>query len=274
MTSADILEHSTLSSWLAAAVAEHLAAHPKLSQRRIAAEMGVQPGMFHNAVTGVRPLPTRFVDAVGNYFQLDPGERDVLAALAELDHARGPAACARAQAAVAGLQRMLRARRLGRRDREYVTHWYTVAIREMSAMPGFQADPEWVAARLRPPISEAQAAEALLVLASCDAEIQDPSVELSTLHDPPEQIAQDWTVQVLRVALSAANLPRDARHFESYTAAVPASTLPKLKRMLAEFTREVIAACSAEDEPKDRLIQFSAQLFPLVDTHLSLVNER
>jgi uncharacterized protein (TIGR02147 family) len=54
--------------------------------------------------------------------------------------------------------------RLENEQFEIYSSWYILPIREMSLLPDFKEDPEWIAQRLHPPIKASQATQALELL--------------------------------------------------------------------------------------------------------------
>jgi uncharacterized protein (TIGR02147 family) len=65
-----------------------------------------------------------------------------------------------------------------------------------------------------------------------------------------------------RATRSMELVPREDRDISTLTVSVSAKLLPELKQRLAEFRRELVDLCDAEQSP-DRVVQLNFQMFPL-----------
>lgn len=149
---------------------------------------------------------------------------------------------------------------------EYLKNWFFPAIRELLALKKFSRQPEWIANTLG--ISEEEAAEAIHVLLKLDL-IQEHGEDL--VRSEPSMKAQDFTnpiimaqyhLQIIQKAFNAMTLPREMRHFDSLTFAVPGPLIPDIKKAVQRFIREIDIL--AESYPnKDDVWQMNIQLFSL-----------
>lgn len=263
MPAPDILAADDLPTWLRVAVDAWVDQGPRRSRRQFATRQKLPASLLNNVLHGTRSLPDRWVLPIADGLELDAGETDVLRALAGLDRARGPRALDTARATLVGMQRVLQARRLGSADHAYVANWPNVVIRELSNVQGYRADPAWILARLRPPLSGAEVEDALRVLAASAPAIRDGKATLSTGHHPIAQPAPDWPRQTLGLLTHGSTLPRDERYYDSYVAAVPERLLPALREQVMQFIQQAIATCDEAEGTSERVVLIAAQLLPL-----------
>lgn len=260
METPDIAKADDLFTWIAAAVDAWIAVEEGRSQRQFAVVAGVPRGTLSNVLKGQRPLPPEHIAAVAGVLQLDEAERAVLVDLVAATRA---GASEHDVLRLRGRQALLLAHRPSARDAAYMASHTTVRVRELSVLPGFEADPAWIAARLVPPVSEAEAAEALRVLAEVHPRIGREHVDVSSGAEPPWRPSPDYQHQVLAAAQHAVGLPRDQRYLQSWVEAVPEEALPLLRAELDALVHRVVAVCRAAGGPPTRLVQVSAQLVPL-----------
>lgn len=152
----------------------------------------------------------------------------------------------------------------------YHQHWYIPALRELSSLPGFEADPKWIASMLEPPISPKQASEALEILSRLGLLVRGPRGKLTqaqpVVTTGPGPLGHQIFVYhhaMLDLAKRALDdLPREERDISSLTLCVSEAALPRLKQCIREFRRELLQL--AEDDPEpERVVQLNFQMFPL-----------
>jgi uncharacterized protein (TIGR02147 family) len=247
-------------------------ANPRFSHRLFARKAGQKsPSLLLHVVERKRNLTPQTVDAFGQAIGLSGEEADFFAALVQLDQAEDPDERNRAMEKVRATRRFREARRLQGESFEYLSCWYYPAIRELALCPGFQADPEWIAANLRPRITGAQAKKALellfaLGLLKREAEgavhVADGSVV--TPHEVLSLAVHNYhTGMIDRAREALGGFPHTERHFCGVTVAVPASLLPKLKRELDAFQERLLDLCDGASDERTRILQVNLNLFPL-----------
>lgn len=259
----DILACATLAAYLTEATTWWIQQAPERSLRAFARRSGVPIGTLTHVMRGTRKLDPDHANALGAVLELDPREVEVLLALARFERSEGND---RDRYELQGLQRMLRAHRLGTGDAPFLEQWTTAALRELARLPDFRPDPVWIADTLRPRISVCEAEQALkLVLGSRDA-IQDLGEIVSTGMQTAAGVAGDWHQQILAVAQAGATLPKHQRYLQSYIVAVSPDSLPLLIDAVNRFVNEVAGICEPDrDRPRDRVLQVSLQVVPMTD---------
>lgn len=162
------------------------------------------------------------------------------------------------------------AHRLDSQHDRYHSEWYIPAVREMVGMPGFRAEPKWIASRLVPRISEKQAADALSVLSELGMIRQLPNgeVERSERVVSTGSIARGMhIVHYHRVMMEKAMESIDLvsyheRDLSAVTVCLPASAIAELKERIQAFRKEILAL-EAAHASGDRIVHVGVQLFPL-----------
>ena len=157
----------------------------------------------------------------------------------------------------------------------YHGEWYIPAVRELIACAGFREDPRWIAATLRPNITQRQAEHALRVLDELGFVRRDPSGRLAqsepvvaTGDDRPlgHHIVSFHRAMLERAADALDHVERDEREVAALTLSLSAEQFQLFKQRLYEVRQELLAAAvEAADAGAvlDRVVQINFQMFPL-----------
>jgi uncharacterized protein (TIGR02147 family) len=156
---------------------------------------------------------------------------------------------------------------------EFFSKWYFVPIRELLTMPGFSDDARWIAQKIQPPISVAQAEEALktlrdlgLLKRDSGGKLTAASVTVATSDEVLSgSLAQCHRELIARGLEAIDRFARDQRDISSVTVRMNAKTIQKIKEKLAAFRKEIVALALAEKNP-DTVFQLNLQLFPFTAT--------
>lgn len=153
---------------------------------------------------------------------------------------------------------------------EYFSKWYYAAIREMVALPDFRDDPAWIAKRLRPRVTkaEAQSALALLLKLGLIARGEDGRLVLSDAAVTTADEVDSLTVvnfhgeMIDRAAESLTDHKGSDRNISALTIAMSKKKFKEIKERLHQFRKEIRALIGDGDEPDD-VYQINFQLFCL-----------
>lgn len=169
-----------------------------------------------------------------------------------------------------GFQRYRQAHVLDLAHAAYHATWYLPAIRELAGREGFQADPEWIAPRLMPPIKVSEARRALDTLVQLGLLVQEEDgqwgqadevvstgPEMHTLH-----IASYHQMMMGRASESIDLIPSKQRDISALTLLMGDRGVDRLKRRIQRFRRELVELSLLEDDPR-QVVQVNFQLFPL-----------
>lgn len=152
----------------------------------------------------------------------------------------------------------------------YHSSWFIPAIRELAARKDFRADPDWIAPRIRPAITRADAERALGTLFDLGLLVRGPRGRVSRgeplVSTGPEtrgmHIANYHKTMISRASASIDEVPAAERDISSLTLAVGAEGLRALKERIQRFRRELLEASELENDPRE-VVQVNFQLFPL-----------
>lgn len=154
----------------------------------------------------------------------------------------------------------------------YHANWWIPAIRELALRADFQADPEWIAARMVPTIRRQDAEHALeTLLALGMLEERDGRLVQGTavVTTGPEtrglHIGNYHRVMMERAAAAIELVPAANRDISSITFCVGPTRLAEIKERVRAFRKEVIAL-AAEETSGAQVVQLNIQLFPLSDS--------
>jgi uncharacterized protein (TIGR02147 family) len=154
----------------------------------------------------------------------------------------------------------------------YHASWYIPAIRELACRSDFQGEASWVAAHLRPRITQSQAARGLRILRELSMLIQDDDgrwVQAEALVSTGPETAGvhigNYHRMMMRQAASAIDeFPPAQRDISSLTLCLGADKLADVKARIVRFRRELLEL-SVEDPSPQQVVQINFQLFPLSD---------
>lgn len=145
-----------------------------------------------------------------------------------------------------------------------VSEWYYMALLELSELPGFKNDPEWVSQNLG--ISRDEAAQALKVMIAKRFLIQDADSRWSksnhSIGDTPSEALRKLHRQHLaNAAVALQKQEFHKRHFSGMTMAINSEKLPEAIELVREFRARMSQLL--EDGPRDGVYHLAIQLFQL-----------
>lgn len=167
------------------------------SLRLLAKESGLAVSYLSMMLKGIRSLNPKAVEKLVPRLSLSTNERSYFDLLIVLGNSSAQ------EARLDALERMKRFKSYRRQNPkeaevyQYLTRWYYVAIREMAALDGFRADPEWIQERLRHRVDLKEIRQALDFLKS-NGYLE---VKADGTAIPPEKTL-DCQGGVYRIALS------------------------------------------------------------------------
>ncbi|MEW6778102.1 MAG: DUF4423 domain-containing protein, partial [Bdellovibrionota bacterium] len=149
--------------------------------------------------------------------------------------------------------------------------WYALPVREMLALPDFREDPEWIAARIFPPIRPAEAKKALELLKRVglarrgeDGRLRPAETNLITPPNVQSLAVRNYHRAMLeKAAASLDGLPQETRNVTSLTFTLRKDQYEELCKRIWEFEREVIEKNTEEPGGSSEVFVLGVQLFPL-----------
>lgn len=260
---------SFLRDWFEARRAED----PKFSKRSFARLAGKSsPGLLTEVLNG-RQLSPKMVRAFANAMKLTAPEADFFDALVQLDQARSTRDRNHAWDRISASRAFQEARRIEGASVRYLSDWWIPVVRELAHRRDFQRDPAWIAARVRPPITEAMARRALEILIGLEMLIESGDGQLVPAEGvltTPQEVAglavHNYHLGMLQRAIeSIDSVDPEDRHLLAATVSVPHSVVGQLKDELNAFHRRVLDLCGRHEGDADEVLQLHLVLFPLSD---------
>ena len=257
-------------TFLAAAFRYAKGRNPSFSHRYIARAMGsTSSGFFKDILNGrVRIGPAR-IAAFARLFGLSGPEGDHFEALVYYTQASGSAEKERWLARMTTGSRTHKDRVLEAFQLEYFNKWHYAAVRELLALHDFHGDTTALAASLDPPITPAEAEDAIRLLVKLKL-IRKTSQGRYVRADPiirsgsrtPERIKPAIRGNLELALRSLDTHPAGQRPFSYLTLSVSEESLSLIRERLADFRRSLLDI-AAQDPAADRSYQLNLQLFPL-----------
>jgi len=247
------------------------AANRRYSHRLFARRAGVRsPSLLNEVIAGRRNLTPKTTEGFIRALSLNNAEAAFFTDLVQLDQAKTAAEKNDALDRVAASQRFRTARPISGAMVRYLSNWYYPALRELAHREGFVADPEWVGRQLEPPITPAQARDALETLFELGMLVEEggrvvpAEVSVATPHEVAGLIAHNYHNQMLDRARDAIEgVDPEERHLLGVTVAIPESLVAQLKAELDEFQERLLHLCDQHVAEAERVYQLNLHLFPL-----------
>ncbi len=153
---------------------------------------------------------------------------------------------------------------------DYYSQWYHIPLRELVARSDFKNDPKWIADQFTPPLSEKEVREGLvtlkklgLVSKTSDGQFVQSSNAVTTGDDVTNVAVANYHRQMIQMGSEALErFKASERDVSSLTMGMSKATAAKVRKMIREFRKEIIAVVGEDKEVED-IVQFNMQLFPL-----------
>jgi uncharacterized protein (TIGR02147 family) len=225
---------------------------------------------LHLVIRGQRNLTADGALRFARGFGLSREETEYFCELVAFNQAKTAEEKSRAYERLGRFGKFRQAHKLDAAQREYHATWYLPAIRELAARKDFQDDPSWIAKRLIPPITAAEAKRAVARLVELGLLVRSPggalrqASELVTTGSGPlgHHVAQYHRAMLDRASEAIDPVPREEREISSVTLCVSHDVLLALKERVRAFRRELLQFAELEGAP-ERVVQINFQLFPL-----------
>jgi uncharacterized protein (TIGR02147 family) len=262
-----ILEYLDYRAYLKDKIAFLQSQNKKYSQRWIAQKAGFKaPQLISMILSGQRSLSETNAQLLAYALQLTCEEEEYLLMIVELAHADTFETQENLVNKIKVHFKNGIFQQIPLKSFEYLKHWYFPAVRELVAVKKYKGDASLIADALGIAKSEVEEALQTLhrlgLLTSVDGHLQrsEPSVKAVDFADPI--VMAQYHLQVIQKSFNAMSLPRESRHFDTLTMAVPAAMIPEIKKSIQRFIRELDML--VESYPvKDDLWQMNVQLFSL-----------
>jgi len=231
------------------------------------------PNFLKLVIDGKRNLTVASARRFAAAFDLNVTETAFFCDLVAFNQARSPAEKNEYYERIRASRRHRAVRALDHHEFDYFSRWYYPAVRELVACKGFRDDPAWIARRLVPPITPAQARHALELLTKlgllrrdADGTLRQGEMLVSTGPEVRSLAVGNFHRQMMeRAAASIELVAREERDISGLTVALSDEACHRFKQRIVELRAELLQLSAAETEAT-RVVQLNFQLFPLATT--------
>lgn len=268
---ADVFAYLDYRAFLRDVYAEKKALGRGFSFRAFSRLAGLRsPNYLKLVIDGERNLSDQMAPRFATALGLRDDAARYFVDLVAFNQAKDAAARNAAYTRLTGFRRYRSAHRLELAHAAYHSTWYLPAIRELAARCDFEAEPEWIAPRLRPPISKDEAKSALatlfelgLLVTGEDGRVSQGEALVSTGPETRgHHIGNYHRMMMSRAAASIDDVPAAERDVSSLTLCVGGKGLAEIKDRIQKFRRELLELSTRESDPRE-VVQINFQLFPL-----------
>lgn len=229
-----------------------------------------QTNVVHLVIRRKRKLAPKSVERIMDALELKKTERLYFETLVKYAHARTP----RKREIYFDRLHQLKAKSLltslDQSQMEYYSAWYHPVVRELVAMPGFDEDPDWIAARLTPHITPEQARRSVELLLSLNLIVRD--AESGRLRLTQNVVSTGNEIAAMSVARyhqnvielgreSITSIPARRRDISAVTVCVSEQTAQAMKAEIQAFRKKLLMLAD-EAGPGGQVFQLNIQFFP------------
>lgn len=152
----------------------------------------------------------------------------------------------------------------------YCSNWYHPVIRELVVSKKFDGTPEWIAKRITPQITVAQVEKSIELLERLgfiekvgEGKWRQSSPLISTGPEVASLALLNYHLNLLDLTKEQlASIPADRRDVSALTLGITDEHLPKLKKMIQDFRKEILKYVSLDTHP-DTVVQLNIQMYPM-----------
>ena len=230
------------------------------------------PNYYKLVMDGDRNIGPDSIEKFADALDLTDEERRFFADLVAFNQAEDVDERNEAFERIAARRRFRKARRIDQSMFEYLSHWYHPAIRELAARPDFEADAEWIGARLSPSVPTDKIADSLDLLFDMQLLVRDEKGEihrgdpsLTTGHEVGSLAIGNFHRQMIeRASESIESFDSEVRDISALTVCIDVAMVDDLKDRIHAFREKLLHLADDTDNP-EAVYQMNVQLFPLTN---------
>jgi uncharacterized protein (TIGR02147 family) len=230
------------------------------------------PNMLQLVIDGKRNITSKTIGKFIRGLKLNQQESEFLTALVDFNQASSSEEKSRAFQGMTQCRKFREIHELSKEIFHFYSHWFHVVIREMIHLDGFKADPVWISQMILPRISKEQAERALKLLLKLklvqkngdDRSLERTDPIIATAPEVKSLAVVNFHQSMITLAAqSLSTVPSDERDVTSATVGVRQKDLPRVKKKIEAFRKNLLAESEADDRKPDRIYQLNIQLFPV-----------
>jgi uncharacterized protein (TIGR02147 family) len=168
-------------------------------------------------------------------------------------------------------QQVKKSKTLTSQQYEYYSNWYNSAIRELVATKEFKNESEWIARRLTPSISSADAGKAIdlliklgLLVRQEDGTLKQETPKLEIDPDVSTLSIRNFNRSMIDLGKGAIErFPQETREVSGLTLGVSKECAMEIKNMVREFKKHLLNYAVNDPRSAEEVYQVNFQMFPL-----------
>ncbi|MCB1214768.1 MAG: TIGR02147 family protein [Deltaproteobacteria bacterium] len=243
----------------------------QFSYRSFARDGGfASPNFLKLVMEGQRNLGKEGIGAFIQALKLNKSEGSFFEALVYFNQAKDDQERSKRYEVLSRFKKFREVREIEASQFEYYNNWYHPVVRELTLLPEFKEDPDWIARRLYPPITKEQAAYSLKLLErlgfvarNAQGKLEATERVISTAKEVQNLAVGHFHRHMLEKARdSLSSTPPEWRDISSVTIALSKKGFLEAKRRIQDFRRELNVLLSEEKNP-EVIYQLNFQIFNL-----------
>ncbi len=270
----DIFAYSDYRTLLKDLYTERKGKDPKFSYRFIAQRAGFKSaGFFYQIVQGKTNISMQSALGLAAVFKLKSAEVEYFENLVQFNQAKTQSDKQHFFRKIAAVKKG-HSKTLDERHHEIFTHWYYFAVRELLAIQKFKGDYKKLAEALIPPITAAEAREAVKVLQHLGLVRITPAGEFERL-DEIISTGDFWSsVAITKFQMDTTELalqsfervPPELRNHSTLTLSISKGEYLQIKEELGKLRKRLLELAKGAIHP-DRVYQINLNVFPITQIH-------
>lgn len=268
-----IYEFNSFAKFLNATYRSRKAQDESFTYKAFANELGITSSLLTLIASGRRRTTADVLGKLSRALGFDDDQMHFAELLAQRDRASSAADEAVCDTRIRIYREMTQhALRVEGESLSCFTHWYLIAILEMTGLPDFSSDPTWISKRLGDKIDVETARNAFKRLVelgylarNADGRWQPQAYLFKTEQDTPIAIVRSYYEQMLELTREALREhPVDERFVNGLTINIEPRQLPAARKVMQKAIAELIRLCG--ETPGTETYHLGVQLFRLTET--------
>ncbi|MBL8025294.1 MAG: TIGR02147 family protein [Fibrobacteres bacterium] len=235
------------------------------------------PSALNEIIAGKKNLTQSSIVKMADGFKLTKTETEYFTNLVYFNQSKTEKEKTRYFQEISRIQKSKKGKTLTTEQFEYYSSWHNCAVRELICTKGFKNDPEWIASRLNPKITPAEAANALnllqrlkLVKTEADGTLSLDSPKLEVDPDVTTLSIRNFNRDMIRLGSeSIERFPQAKREVSGITVGVSKEAAEEMKSMVREFKKQLLNFAINDKRTSEEVYQMNFQFFPLSESELS-----
>jgi len=159
---------------------------------------------------------------------------------------------------------------IAKENYEYYSNWYHPVVRELVISKNFDGTPEWIAGRISPPITPAQASKSIEILErlgfierTASGKWKQSSTIVSTGPELTSIVVHNYHKNILDLSREVMDkLSMRDRDVSALTLGVKKEKVDEIRKKIREFRKEILKMVSTDTEPEE-VLQLNIQFYPV-----------